>query len=288
MSTELVVKNVNDIVMHQEQVFNEVCADSKIMFAKESQFAMQLMQANDFLNKVAWGNQVSLQNAIINVASIGISLNPALKHAYLVPRKGVVCLDVSYMGLIHLAQSTGSIMWAQCKLVRAGDTYQNNGLDQAPQHMYNAFATNKDRGEIIGGYCTVKLPTGDFLTHEMNLEAIKKIQALSSAGMKGPWKDHWDEMAKKTIVKQGSKYWPQVDRLDDAIHMLNTDGGEGFQQGTEKDITPEFIENPILELKKMTEGVPEDKVLKWLKIESFDDLTDEMATRAVIARRKSQ
>lgn len=287
MSTELVVNNVSDIVMHQEQTFNSVCVDSRINFAKESQFAMQLLQANDFLNKTAWSNQNSLQNSIINVASIGISLNPATKHAYLVPRKGVVCLDISYMGLIHLAQSAGSILWAQCKLVRGLDEYENVGLDKPPVHKYNAFASNKDRGDVVGGYCTVKLPSGDFLTHEMNLEAITAIQKLSSAGMKGPWKDHWGEMARKTIVKQASKYWPQVDRLDNAMHMLNTDGDEGMPPAF-KDVTPEVIDNPIDELMKLIEGKPVDKVLKWLNVESFDQLTDERATWAVIAIRKSK
>jgi recombination protein RecT len=37
------------------------------------------------------------------VAAIGITLNPASKLAYLVPRDGMVCLDISYMGLLHRA-----------------------------------------------------------------------------------------------------------------------------------------------------------------------------------------
>ena len=120
----------------------------------------------------------------------------------------------------------------------------------------------------------------------MNLEAIKKIQSLSSAGQKGPWKDHWDEMARKTIVKQSSKYWPRVDRLDNAMHMLNTDADEGLD--AIKDVTPQTIDNPIDELMKLIEGKPVEKVLKWLKVESFDQLSTEAATKAVIAIRNSK
>ena len=36
-------------------------------------------------------------------------------------------------------------------------------------------------------------------------------------------------MVKKTILKRASKTWPQCDRLDQAIHHLNTDGGEGIE-----------------------------------------------------------
>lgn len=279
--SNLSVSNVNDIVLHQEATFNSVLADDKISFAKESQFAMQLMQSNEFLNKTAWNNQASLQNAIINVASIGISLNPAKKHAYLVPRKNAVCLDISYLGLIYLATSSGSISWAQCKLVRANDNYESSGLDKAPIHSYNAFASNEVRGDIVGGYCTVKLPSGEFLTHEMNLEAIKRIQSLSPSGQKGPWKDHWEEMARKTIVKQAAKYWPGVDRLENAIEMINTESDEGLKFDNAKDVTPDVIENPIAELMKLIEGKPIDKVLKWLDVESFNQLTGERATWAV-------
>ena len=114
---EIQIRNVFDIVATQEQSFREIDCDDKILWQKESQFAIQALQANDYLNKIAWGNRESLKNAIINVASIGISLNPASKHAYLVPRDNKVCLDISYMGLLHLAVKSGSVAWGQSKLV---------------------------------------------------------------------------------------------------------------------------------------------------------------------------
>jgi len=62
----------------------------------------------------------------------------------------------------------------------------------------------------------------------MTLAEIKKIQDTSKA-KKGPWVSYWDEMARKSIVKRGSKYWPKVDRLDNAIHNLNEDVVEGLE-----------------------------------------------------------
>jgi len=210
------MSNIVEFVNHQVTLFNEATSDEKITWSKESQFAIQ----NDYLAKIALANPTSAQNAIINVAAIGITLNPSAKLAYLVPRDGGVHLDISYMGLMHLAMATGSVLWGQCKLVHESDTYESNGLSVAPSHKYNPFG---DRGAIIGGYCTVKTATGDFLTEEMSIDQITTIAKGSKSynARQSPWKSHFDEMARKTIVKRASKYWPKVDRLDHAIDASN-------------------------------------------------------------------
>lgn len=230
--------SIIEFVQQQEPLFCNALTDQSITWAKESQFAIQAFQRNKDLAKVAMENPASAQNAIINVAAIGITLNPASKLAYLVPRNGLVCLDISYMGLMHLAQVTQAIEWGQCKLVHENDIYESNGLDTPPTHKYNAF---NDRGGVIGGYCTVKTASGDYLTEEMSLDEIKAVEATSKS-RNGPWKTWWDEMARKTIVKRASKYWPRRERLDQAIDYVNTEAGEGndFDVPTNKtkDITP--------------------------------------------------
>lgn len=216
--------DVVSFVSDQVELFRGALSDQSITWEKEKQFAIQAFQKSEYLEKVARSNPSSAQNAIINVAAIGITLNPASKLAYLVPRDGQVCLDVSYMGLLHLAQVSGAIQWGQCKLVHANDTYEANGLDKAPTHKYNPFG---ERGQVVGGYCTVKTQQGDYLTEEMSLAEIKEIEASSKA-KNGPWKNWWEEMARKTIVKRASKYWPRVERLDRAVQHLNNEGGEGL------------------------------------------------------------
>ncbi|MFA3778518.1 recombinase RecT [Yersinia sp. 1652 StPb PI] len=230
--------SIVEFVKQQEPLFSSALTDQGVTWAKESQFAVQLFQRNEYLTKTAIANPASAQNAIINVAAIGITLNPASKLAYLVPRDGMVCLDISYMGLLHLAQATGAIKWGQCKLVYSNDTYESNGLDCAPTHKYNTFG---DRGTVVGGYCTIKTPDGDYLTEEMSLAEIKATEATSKA-KNGPWKNFWEEMARKTIVKRASKYWPRRERLDAAIDYVNTEGGEGNNfdnaKSPERDVTP--------------------------------------------------
>ena len=202
--------------------------DSQAKWVAESGFAMQIMTGNSFLMDVALKNPASIKAAITNVAAIGISLNPAGKEAYLIPRKGVVCLDISYMGLLKMAMQDGCILWGQARVVRETDVFEMQGISQEPVHKYAVFAT--DRGPVVGAYVVVKLPNGDFLTHAMPISAIESIRNRSESWKKnnGPWVTDTEEMMKKTVIKQASKTWPKSERLDAAIQHLDTDGGEGI------------------------------------------------------------
>lgn len=265
-----------------------ISTHNDIDFNAEQNYAIQLLYANDYALKIARQNPASVQNAVKNASAIGISLNPASKHAYLVPRKGSICLDISYMGMLHLAMSTGSIEWGQAKLVYANDHYENQGIDKAPIHKYSAFG---GRGEVVGAYCTVKTSTGAYLTEEMDIEQLNAIRARSESynrvkngkpAPSGPWVTDCEEMYRKTVVKRGSKYWPKVDRLDTAIDYLNTDGGEGIQQQPEEpqqDVTP-VNDETLAKIDEYLEAQERDKekALSWLskqvkrELISFADL----------------
>lgn len=208
--------------------FESVNVDRSINFEREAGFAIQSITANDYSQKIALANPQSVINAVTNVAAIGISLNPAKKQAYLVPRKGGICLDISYMGLMDLAMETGSIKWAQAELVHENDTFALNGMDKQPLHQYSPFS--KARGEIIGVYVVVKTADGEYLTTTMMIDDVYAIRNRSESWKKdqsGPWKTDPGEMIKKTVVKRAYKYWPKTERLEQAIHHLNTESGEG-------------------------------------------------------------
>lgn len=218
--------------------FMTLLSDRSIKFEQEAGFAVQILGANDFALSIATQNRASVINAVKNIAAIGISLNPAKKQAYLVPRRvgqqQAICLDISYMGLMDLAMSTGSIKWAQAELVRANDAFSRGRFDEPPIHTFNPFS--KDRGDIIGVYVVVKTADGDYLTHTMEIGEVYDIRDRSEAWKSYqakkikscPWVTDAGEMIKKTCVKQAYKYWPKTERLETAIHHLNTDGGEGL------------------------------------------------------------
>ncbi|EPL5632439.1 recombinase RecT [Proteus mirabilis] len=243
------VQKIYEVVNPLKNEFEQVCSEPSIAFKRESEFAMQIFANNDYLANVAVNNLVSVRSAIMNVSAIGISLNPAQKLAYLVPRDKKVCLDISYMGLMHIAQQSQAIKWCQSSIVRQNDNFQLTSIDTAPRHEYNAFATQEQRGEIVGAYTVVKTEDGDYLTHTMAIADIYAIRDRSTAWKAWiskkkscPWVTDEEQMILKTVVKQAAKYWPRRERLDKAVDYVNTEAGEGIDFGSEqqepKDITP--------------------------------------------------
>lgn len=221
--------DLQTLVYSTRESFLSRQTDTSINFEAEAGYAMQAL-STEYSMKIALANKQSVIDAVTNVSAIGISLNPAKKQAYLVPRKGKICLDISYMGLIDLAVATGAIKWAQAAVVYDKDTFELRGYDEPPLHKYPPFAT--DRGAIVGVYCVVKTADNEYLTHAMPIGDVYAIRDRSEswkADKATPWKTDEGEMIKKTCVKQAYKYWPKVnERLQDAIHYLNTDGDQGL------------------------------------------------------------
>lgn len=209
-----------------EEPFNDVLSAQKeqlVTWAKECQFARQALESNSYLAETAMKDPDSLKNAIINVAAIGISLNPLDKQAYLVPRGKKVCLDISYQGLTDIATSSGAVDWVQAKIVHNDDEYTNTGPNTAPNHTYNPF---KDRGAIVGVYCVAQTSSGAFLTEEMSIEEVYMIRGLSAAWKSkkntSPWSTFPKQMIRKTVIKRAANYWPgRTERINAAIGALN-------------------------------------------------------------------
>lgn len=228
------IQLITDDIYSVRDSFVSVLSDRDINFEREAGFAIQAISKNDYVLSTAVKSRQSVIDAVTNIAAIGISLNPAKKQAYLVPRDGKICLDISYMGLMDLAMATGCIKWAQAALVHEADGFTLNGYDRPPSHNFSPFATN--RGAVVGVYVVVKTADGEYLTHTMDLASVYAIRDRSSAWKawvekqkKCPWVTDEGEMIKKTCVKQAYKYWPKTERLEQAIHHLNTDGGEGLE-----------------------------------------------------------
>lgn len=217
-----------DAIGRAKEKFIKISGDDKV-FDRESMFAMQMITKTDFAIKTANNNPMSVRMAMVNVASTGLTLNPANAYAYLVPRDNAIMLDISYKGLIKIATDTGSVEWVRADLVYADDEFTYHGPATMPQHKANPF---KNRGAPIGVYCIAKTHGGDILTEVMDMAELEKIRGKSMSYIKhksGPWVEWFDQMAKKAIIKRASKTWPYTERMDkltEAIELANKAEGD--------------------------------------------------------------
>lgn len=211
----------------QEEHFEERNS-AGLNFKKECEFAYQSLRANDYLMNVASKQKNSLWAAIVNVAAIGISLNPALKHAYLVPRDSKVCLDISYRGLRKLAIEAGAIDLCVTELVYEGDEWKWRGSFDRPLHEFDPMDDTRINPSDIwqglrGGYCVARLPDGTFLVSHTTVAQLRKVMSVSKGSAKphSPWQQWPEEMIRKTLIRRASKEWPETARVAEAIRVLD-------------------------------------------------------------------
>lgn len=211
-------------IAEAELKFNEIAvADgSLVTYQREASFAMQAVMNSDYLQKCSHD---SIRNAVVNVANVGLSLSPTLKLAYLVPRDGKACLDISYIGLVKIATDSGSVSAAHATVVRANDNFEYIDAFTMPRHKFDPFATVEDRGDIVGVYAVAKFSNGITQIETMSLAEVEKIRSKSKAKDSPAWRDWFEEMARKSVVKRASKMWPRTERLSKAVQILDQHEG---------------------------------------------------------------
>lgn len=200
-----------------------------VTWAEESQFARQAVLKNPKLRECA---PTTIQDAIINVAAVGLTLNPAHQYAYLVPEynknteQNECVLRISFKGLIKIATDSKAIAWVRADVVHKNDAFLYRGPTEMPIIEVNPFG---ERGEPVGVYCIAKTHEGDILVETAPWSDVMK--ARDAAKTKYVW-DAWPlEMAKKFIIKRASKQWPRTDpteRLSTAIDVVNKVEGSDF------------------------------------------------------------
>jgi len=216
-----------------EQRFIEI--SDKETFMKEVSFAMQIFASNGYLNSATRNSKLE---SVLNLAQTGLTLNPVLKLAYLIPyysNSSVMCrVEPSYQGLIKIVTDTGSAKTIYAHAVYEDDHFDVSlGTSVEIEHK-PAF---KKKAKVTHVYAVAILNDGTKQVEVMTVDQIRSIMETSESykAYKNPqktnvtsciWIDHFQEMAKKTVVKRLIKYLPKTDlfeKLGKAIDLDNFD-----------------------------------------------------------------
>ncbi len=221
----------------------EALAGSSV-FQTECGFAKQAISNSPALQEVWTNRPETILAAVLNVARVGLTLNPISGYAVLIPRwqgqKGKVCvLEPQYQGLVKLVMDTGSVVSLAAYPVYKGDHFKAV-LGSAPRIEHEPM--NQSR-EVIASYAIAKLHDGSHQYEVMNNEDITEVADCSEsykAYKKGKikktvWTEWMGEMARKAVIKRLCKFLPKTDNwkhIQEAIAVDNSqyDLGATFEQ----------------------------------------------------------
>jgi recombination protein RecT len=226
MSQELatITTKIKELEPRMLQVLDPVTAKRELSFAVQH-------VANS--NQLQECTQNSILTAIYNIANIGLSLNPASKEAYLVPRynsntrQKEASLQPSYVGLVKLLTDAGTVTQVVCNIVYEGDKIEIESASGFVKH--NPCLIKSNRGQAIGCYAKATLASGATQVEWIDKEEIEKIRACSESWKNektrpySPWFTQEGEMWRKTVIRRLYKYLPRsgrnLEKLDEAIRV---------------------------------------------------------------------
>lgn len=192
----------------------ESVPNPKLDFQREYGYALQSIAGNPTLADTSQRNPESLKMAIYNVAMTGLTLNPVLSYAYLVPRGGRVILELGYKGMIYLMANTGYVRSVKADVVREKDEFQFSQGTQPFLHHVPAMLSDKERGAVICAYAVASLVGGGEHFEVMHISEIEKIASGSKSGV---WNSNPSEMVKKTVIRRLFKYIPKPDLPENVL-----------------------------------------------------------------------
>jgi recombination protein RecT len=173
---------------------------------REISYAMQIIIKNKELQKCSIE---SVMNSIVNGSRASVTLNPSLKLAYLIPRKGVACLDISYMGLITILKKSGGCKYIDAYVVFQDEDFSHNPASGVINHTpyYARTEAEQKKRIIIGCYSRAVLPSNDVVFCYMPYWEIEKVKRMSegSSSSFSAWNTWEEEMVKKSVIKRHFK-----------------------------------------------------------------------------------
>jgi len=194
--------------------------------------------------------RTSFLGAVIQCAQLGLEPGNSLGHAYILPfdkREKVngswvtvrtdAQLIIGYRGMIDLARRSGQIISISARTVRDGDHFEYRyGLDENIEHTPS---DDLEGGAITHVYAVARLRDGGVQFEVMSHAKIEAVRQQSKAKDSGPWKDHWEEMAKKTVIRRLFKYLPVSVEIQRAV-VLDEAADAGIAQGNEYTLDGDF------------------------------------------------
>ena len=168
----------------------------------------------------------SIMRSAARAATLGLSVDPNIGQAYMVPYKGEATFQVGWKGLRDMAYRTGNIANINVGVVAEGQTWVQ---DQLTGHA--KIEGMPKSNTPIGYFSYMKTFSGREHFEYMTIEEINRHKEQYAQGfdhVRSAWKTSFDRMARKTVLKRMLNSWAEMDpsgsevmRLDDAVDSVD-------------------------------------------------------------------
>jgi len=179
---------------------------------------------------------LSMVKATLQCAELGLDPSPLLQECAFIPfdnKKKVkdgnqwvervvreVQLMPQFVGLIKLAKQSGEVSDVYAVAVDESERtpefdesgklvagfYVEQGTVRRIQHIPKM---DGQTGNLFAVYGVVKFKDGTHHFEVLSKGQVDRYRTFSKTGATGPWKDHFEAMAKKTVIKQALKTVPK-------------------------------------------------------------------------------
>lgn len=164
-------------------------------------------------------DRASFLGAIIQSSQLGLEPGSALGQSYLIPfnntKRGIreVQLIIGYRGMIDLVSRSENFPIMLPRAVYEGDEFKYElGLSPVISHRP---AQNRDpKAKLTFVYVVAEFKDGRKIFDVMTRADIEKIRKNTHV-----WRDYYEEMAKKTVIRHLYKYMPTSVELQRAISL---------------------------------------------------------------------
>lgn len=201
-------------------------------------FQRDVLTALSTTPKLSQCDPMSVLTAFVASAQLGLTPNNAqLGEAWVIPYGNKAQFQLGYQGALTIAYRHPKISICFAKEVHENDEFD---IDLGTGYIYHKPNLRGKSGNTIGYYAVLKLSDGtqhvEYMSKEdMELFRQKYVKASDA------WKNSYDGMAKKTVIKKVLKYAPRSIELQRALAQ---DGAIRTASDV-KEITPNLMDEPM-------------------------------------------
>lgn len=176
----------------------------------------------------------SLFESVMQCAADG--LQPDGREAALTKFGNKVAYMPMVAGILKKIRQSGDLATITAHVVYEADSFEY-WIDDEGEHLKHHPDMLAEPGAASAVYAMARTTDGSVYIEVLRMSDVQRIQNASRSGGGGPWKQWWDQMAKKSAIRRLAKRLPMSTDLERVVQR--DDQFYPYQDASpERDVTP--------------------------------------------------